>query len=161
MSPAGVALTALVMSVGLAGTLLPFLPGLLLIWLAGLVFGIVDGFGTVGAALFALMTMLLVAGTAARYVLPARRGAGSGVPRSTLLLAAAAGVVGFFVVPVVGLPLGAALGVLLAERGRTRSWAAAWDRTRSVVVGFGLGALAEIGAGLAMVLAWAGWVVAR
>jgi uncharacterized protein YqgC (DUF456 family) len=158
---AGIGVVALVMAVGLAGTLLPFVPGLALIWAAGLVFGLVDGFGTVGALLFALMTVLLAAGTAARYVLPARCGAGRGVPTSTLLVGAAVGVIGFFVVPVVGLPLGAALGVLLAERRRTASWPSAWDRTRSVIVGFGLGALAEIAAGLAMVLAWVAWVVAR
>lgn len=160
MEPAGVALVALVMAVGLAGTLLPIVPGLALIWAAGLVFGLVDGFGTAGSVLFAVMTVLLVAGTAAPYVLPARCGAGRGVPASTLLVAAGAGVVGFFVVPVIGLPLGAVLGVLLAERGRTRSWPAAWDRTRSVMVGFGLGALAQVGAGLAMVLAWVAWAVA-
>lgn len=38
-------LTAIVMAVGLAGTVLPVIPGLGLIWLAGVGYGLVTGFG--------------------------------------------------------------------------------------------------------------------
>lgn len=157
VSGLGTAAVALVMAVGLAGTLVPFLPGLALIWAAGLVFGLVAGFGTGGAVAFGVMTVLLAAGTAAHYLLPTRCGAARGAAPRALAAGAALGMVGFFVVPVVGLPLGAALGVLLAERSRTGDWAAAWDRTRGVVLGFGLGVLAELAAGLLMVLTWAAW----
>jgi uncharacterized protein len=145
----------------LAGTLLPFVPGLALIWGAGLVFGLVGGFGAVGAVAFGVMTVLLAAGTVAHYALPTRYGAARGASRSALVAGLALGVVGFFVIPVVGLPLGAALGVLLAERQRTSDWPSAWYRTRGVILGFGLGALAELGAGVLMVVTWGVWVVSR
>jgi uncharacterized protein YqgC (DUF456 family) len=160
MSALGIAAVGLVMAVGLVGSVLPFVPGLVLVWGAGLVYGFVAGFGTVGGVAFAVMTVLLLAGTLAQVVLPTRRGAARGASRGVLLAGALGGVVGFFVVPVLGLPLGAVAGVLVAEHQRSGDWARAWDLTKSVLVGFGLGALAEFAAGLAMIIAWVVWVVA-
>jgi uncharacterized protein YqgC (DUF456 family) len=70
-----------------------------------------------------------------------------------------AAVVGFFVVPVVGLPLGGALGIYLAERVRTGDGRAAARATRATLVGFGLAALVQLGAGLAMIGIWLVWVL--
>nr|MBA3303365.1 DUF456 domain-containing protein [Acidimicrobiia bacterium] len=89
-----------------------------------------------------------------------RSGAASGASRGAMVAGAALGIVGFFAVPVVGLPLGAVAGVLLAERARTGAWGPAWVATRGVLVGFGLGALAQLGAAAAMIACWAVWVVA-
>nr|WP_284290737.1 DUF456 family protein [Angustibacter aerolatus] len=55
-----------------------------------------------------------------KYVLPGRRLKDAGVPWWTTLAGVALGVVGFFVVPVVGLLLGFVLGVYLAEPGPAR-----------------------------------------
>nr|MBA2624784.1 DUF456 domain-containing protein [Acidimicrobiia bacterium] len=74
-------------------------------------------------------------------------------------LGLALAVVGFFVVPVIGLPLGGALGVYLGERLRTGDGRAAWRATRATLAGFGLAALAQLGAALAMVLTWVAWVL--
>lgn len=61
-------------------------------------------------------------------------------------------------IPVIGLPIGGALGVLAGEYGRLHDWDAAWRATRSVLGGFGLAVLAEFTAGVAMVGTWAVWV---
>jgi uncharacterized protein YqgC (DUF456 family) len=159
VSGEGVVAVALVMALGVVGTVVPLVPGLGLIWAAGLVYGLLDGFGVVGAMAFTVMTLLVAGGTVAKYVLPSRGGAGRGASRTTLLAGAGCGLIGFFVLPVLGLPLGAVLGVLLAERQRTQDWSAAWYRTRGVIVGFGIGALVEFAAALAMVLVWVGWVL--
>jgi uncharacterized protein len=150
---------AIAMAVGLAGTLVPGLPGLLVIFAAALVYGFVDGFGTVGTAAIVVMVPLLVAGSLASYVLPHRAGVAAGVGRTSLRLGLAGAVVGFFVIPVLGLPIGAVLGVLLGEWRRVGDGAQAWATTRRVVVGFGAGALAEIGCGLLMILTWLLWLV--
>jgi uncharacterized protein YqgC (DUF456 family) len=63
-------------------------------------------------------------------------------------------VVGFFVIPVVGLVAGGVLGVYVAERARLGNHAAAWTSTRRVLVAAGIGALVEIGAGLLMMAVW-------
>ncbi len=69
------------------------------------------------------------------------------------------GLVGFFVIPVVGLPIGAVLAVLAAEQRRLGDLHRAWVTTRGVIVGFGVGLLVELSAGLVMVATWVGWVL--
>jgi uncharacterized protein YqgC (DUF456 family) len=159
VSDAGIALCALAMALGLVGTLVPLLPGMALIWATALVFGLVDGFGSTGVAAFALITALAVAALVGKVLLPGRGARGGGAPMASLMIGALAGVVGFFVIPVLGMPIGAVLGVLVAEYRRTRRWELAWRSTRGVVVGIGLAAALEFGAGTLMVLAWAAWVV--
>jgi uncharacterized protein len=149
---------ALVMAVGLVGTVVPLLPGLPLIWIAALTYGVLEGFDLLGAIAMTAITVLLVGGTAAKYVLAGRRVSTERAPVTTLAAGALLGFVGFFAVPVVGFLLGALLGVLLAERWRLGHWPGAWTSTKRVVVGFGQGVLLEIGAGVVMILCWAGWV---
>lgn len=161
VSDVGVALCAIAMAVGLIGTLVPLLPGLSLIWVTALVYGAVDGFGASGLIAFALITLLLGASVAAKIALPHRRARAGGAPTRTLLIGALAGLVGFFVIPVVGLALGAVLGVLAAEYQRTRDRSLAWASTKGVIVGMGLAAAVEFGAGVIMVVAWVGWVLTR
>jgi uncharacterized protein len=146
------------MAIGLIGTVVPVLPGLLLIWATGLVYGLLAGFGGVGIAAFAVMTMLLGVGMAMSYVIPKRAGERGGAPKASLRLGIVGAVVGFFVIPVVGLPIGGALGVLLGEYSRLQDWSAAWATTRKVLGGFGLAVLAEFTAGVFMVATWAAWV---
>jgi uncharacterized protein len=150
---------AVVMALGLAGTLIPGLPGLPLIWLAALGYGLAGRFGVLGLVAMTAITALLAAGVTSKYVLASSRARTSGAPKSTILAGALCGFAGFFVVPVIGFVLGAVGGVLLAELRRVGSWARAWDSTREVVVGFGLGVLLEIAAGILMIVTWAIWVL--
>lgn len=154
------ALVAVAMAIGLAGILVPGLPGLALVWGAALAYGLAGSFGTVGALAFAVITALALAGIVAGFVLPGRAAAGAKAARSSLLLAAVAGVVGFFVVPVVGFPLGAVAGLYAGERLRTGDGAAAWRSTRAAVAGFGKAVAVQIACGLAMVVTWLVWVAA-
>lgn len=161
MSDTGVvALVALVMAAGLVGTVVPVLPGLWLVWVAGLAYGVAEGFGVAGTVAMAVMTVLAVAGTAAGVLLPRRAAGGAGASRSSLWLGALCAVVGFFVVPVVGLPLGGAAGIFVGEQLRTGDASGAWRATVATLAAFGLAALVQLGAGLLMVLAWVGWVLA-
>ena len=154
MSTLGLLLVALVMAVGLVGVVVPVLPGLALIWAAGLVWALAEGSGAGRWVTLAVMTVLLVAGTVAKFVLPGRSVLATGAPRSTLLAGGAGALVGFFVIPVVGLVVGGALGVLLAESRRLGDTSRAWTSTRGVLLGVGIGVLLELVAGVAMVVAW-------
>jgi uncharacterized protein YqgC (DUF456 family) len=153
------ALVFIVMVIGLAGTIVPLMPGLLLIWAAALAYGVLEGWGAAGVIAFAVITGLLLVGMAAQYVMAHRSGAAGGAARSSLLLAAVFGFVGFFVIPFVGFIIGAVLGVLVAEYRRLGRWDAAWRVTLQVVKGFGIGLLVEIACGLAMIIVWGGWVL--
>jgi uncharacterized protein YqgC (DUF456 family) len=160
MTSGGQWLVALAMAVGLAGVLVPVLPGLLLVWGAGLVWTIADGGGAVRWTVFGVLTALFVGATVAKYVLPARSAAARGAPTSTLLAGAAGAVVGFFVIPVVGALIGGVAAIWLAEYVRLRHPRAALAATKAALVAIGLGVLIELGAGVIMVLVWLGGVLA-
>lgn len=150
---------ALLMAVGLAGVIMPFLPGLPIIWGAALLYGFLTEFGTLGWTAMGVITILAAVGIAASLILPERAGAASGASRSTRLFAGVTGLIGFFVIPVIGFPIGACLGVLLAQYRETADPSEAMRSTVAVIKGFGAGLVAELGAAFAIVLVWVTWVV--
>lgn len=155
----GIFLIAAAMAVGLLGTLLPFLPGLPIVWAAALVYGLATDFRPIGRVMFVLITLVGVVGLVLGTVLPHRRAAAKGAPASTILAGIVLGLVGFFVIPIVGLPIGAGLGVMLAERRRLGSWDRAWAAMRELLIGFGIGAAVQFGAGVVMIEIWIVWVL--
>jgi hypothetical protein len=93
-------------------------------------------------------------GTVVKYAWPGRRLKAAGVPAVTLLAGVALGLVGFFVVPIVGLPLGFVGGVWLAEAARVHGFGAAWPSTKAALQGAGLSMLVELGAGVLLAGTW-------
>ena len=148
----------LMMLVGLAGTVLPVLPGPLLI-VGGVAVWAVPRGDAVGWWVLGIAVLVTVAGQVAKYLLPGRRLKASGVPTRTLLAGLALGVVGFFVVPVVGLFLGFVLGVWLAELARLPDAATAWRSAREALTAVGWSILIELAAGLVTVAVWIGGLV--
>jgi uncharacterized protein len=150
-------LVALAIAVGLVGVVVPVLPGSLLVGVAVLVWTLERG-GATAWVVLAVALALLVAGAVVKYLVPGRRLQRAGVPARTLLAGGAAGVVGFFVLPVVGLPLGFLLGIYLAEAAR-RGARAAWPATVHAVKAVGLGILIELAFAMLAALTWAVGVV--
>jgi uncharacterized protein YqgC (DUF456 family) len=148
-------LVGLVMLVGVGGIAVPVLPGLLLLWGAALVWAFVEG-GSGAWAVLALVTLLCLAGAAAAYVVPGRALREHGAPTATLAAGGAGAVIGFFVIPGVGVVIGGVLGVLVAELVRLGDRRAAWASTWATVKGVGVGLLLQLMAGAA---AFGVWVV--
>lgn len=145
-------LVGLAVLVGLVGIVVPVLPGSVLILGAVLVWAIEDG--SAGAwVVFALVATLLIVGGVVKYAVPGRRLKATGVPQRTLLLGGVLGVVGFFVIPVIGLFLGFVLGVYLAESHRVGR-DAAWPSTKHALKAVGVSVLIELAAGLLASLTW-------
>lgn len=148
-------LIGLVMAVGVVGVLVPLLPGLLLVGLAGIGWAIMaDGSGPWVVVGFMLAVLLL--GTVAKYVLPGRTLRQAGAPVSTLIMGAVGGIVGFFLIPVLGLLIGAVLGIFVGEVRRLGDTGAARRSTLATLKAIGIGVLLEL---LAGVLAAAIWFV--
>jgi uncharacterized protein YqgC (DUF456 family) len=147
-------LMALAIAVGIVGVVIPVLPGSLLVLGAILVWTINLGTGT-SWAVFAVAAACIALGTIVKYAVPGRRLKEVGIPGSTLALGGVLGVVGFFVIPVVGLLVGFVLGVYLAELNRVGR-AAAWPATTHALKAVGLSMLIEL---VACLLAAAVWVV--
>jgi len=147
-------LVGLAVLVGLVGIVVPVLPGPILILAAVLVWAAASA-TAVGWVVFALVTTLLVVGGVVKYALPGRGLRTAGVPSRTLIAGGLLGIVGFFVIPVVGLVVGFVLGVYLSELQRV-GLDSAWASTRAALKAAGLSLLIELGAGL---LAAATWLV--
>jgi len=144
--------------VGLVGIIVPVLPGTVLILVAVLIWAVQVDTGP-GWAVFAVATTFLAVGTLVKYVVPGRRMQAAGVPNSTILIGALIGIVGFFVIPVVGLLVGFVLGVYLAEHRRVGA-ERAWPSTKAALKAVGLGILIELVAALLATAAWLVGVVA-
>jgi uncharacterized protein len=156
-----IGLTLAVMLVGLVGVVVPVLPGVVLVGAAGIVATFVLGIDAAGWVLVVVLAVVTLAGAGASYVLPTRKGLKSDVARSSLALAAALGIVGFFVIPVVGLVVGALGGLFLGELGRHGDRDRAWASTRGVLKAYGVGVLVELGAALLLVATWLVGTLAR
>jgi uncharacterized protein len=156
MTTGGQWLVALAMAIGLAGVLIPVLPGLLLILAAGLWWTIADGGGAVRWGVFVVLAVLFVGATVAKLVLPARSAAARGAPLSTLLAGGVGAVIGFFVIPVVGAPIGGIAAIYLAEYLRLKDHRQALEATKAALVAIGIGVLIELATGVLMVLIWLG-----
>jgi uncharacterized protein YqgC (DUF456 family) len=146
-------IAGLVIAVGLAGIVVPLLPGTLLVAAAVLFWAVAVaqpwGWVAAGVAL-----AVLAVGAVVKYVVPHRGLREHGVPTRTLLLGGLLGVVGFFVVPVVGLVLGFVLGVYLSELQRVGA-GPAWPATKAAVRAVGLSVLIELAAAVLAASVWA------
>jgi uncharacterized protein YqgC (DUF456 family) len=147
-------LVGIAILVGLVGIIVPVLPGSLLVLGAILVWA--AEVGTPGAwVVLAVAATFVVTGNIVKYTIPGRRLKADGVPHSTLWLGAVGAVVGFFVIPVVGLFIGFVAGVYVAERRRVGA-ERAWPATKGALRAVGVSILIELAAAT---LAAATWVV--
>ena len=154
MTTFGLVVVGLLMLVGLLGVVVPILPGLLLIVGAALWWAIGDGGTSAHWVIFVIILLIGAAGTFLKYAVPARHTAKAGASNVTMVFALLLGVVGFFVIPVVGAPLGFVVGVYVAELRRHKKHQPAWVATKAALKGFALSMLIEFTAGALMIGAW-------
>jgi len=153
MSVGGIVLVALAIAIGLVGIVLPFLPGTLLIYAAIAVWAFMVR-GTVAWVVLGVVTVVLGASLLVKYLWPARRMRAADVSGRPLAAGAVAGVIGFFVIPVVGLIVGFVAGVYLAELAHRRDNKRAWASTVHAVKGVALSMGVELAGGLIATAAW-------
>jgi len=156
MTSTELVLLGLVMVLGFVGIVVPVVPGLLLMVAAALWWAIADGGGLSHWFVFGLIVVLAAGGTALKYLVPAKTTAEAGTTTPTLILAFGLAIGLFFVIPVIGAPIGFVLGVYLGEWWRLRDTKVAWTATKAALKGVALGALIE---GAAAVLILGTWVV--
>jgi uncharacterized protein YqgC (DUF456 family) len=152
-------LTILIMLIGLAGIFLPLLPGIELIWLAALGFGILHGFTWIGVFALLGITALLAAGLSSDIWITGLGLKSTGTSVVSILLGGSALVIGsLFFTPLVGIVLG--LGVMaVLEYRRHRDVRKAVASAGSAVAGFILSYGFKFFVGLLMIGIWVAWVL--
>ncbi|WP_349828287.1 DUF456 domain-containing protein [Brevibacterium litoralis] len=137
-------LASLAVLVGCLGIVLPVLPGSILIGLAVLVWAFFIG-GTTGWVVFGIVAVLVAAGMSASWILTGTKLKDRGIPNSSLLWGGLAAIVGFFVIPVIGLLVGFVAGLYLSEYVRLKDPREAWDSSWTAIKAAGIGIIVEFG----------------
>lgn len=144
---------AVAIVVGLIGIVLPILPGTVIILAALVIWGSETG-GQTAWIVTSIAVVLLAAGAVIKFLVPGRT-LRAAVPTPTLVAGAMGAVIGFFVIPVVGLLIGFPIGIYAAERVRVGAQAA-WPSTKHALRAIGVSIMIEFAFG---VLAAGVWVV--
>lgn len=159
MSTAGIVLVAVGIAVGLVGILVPLLPGSLLVFAAIAVWAFVER-TTVAWVTLGVVVVIFIATLLVKYLWPARRMRDADVGKGSLFAGAVLGVIGFFIVPVLGLVLGFILGVYLAELAGRHNQRLAWASTVHAIKGVALSVGVELTGALLSTVVWAAAVLA-
>ncbi|MBN8580826.1 MAG: DUF456 domain-containing protein [Anaerolineae bacterium] len=154
-------LTFVVLIFGLLGLLMPVFPGLTVMWIATLIYAIVQaGLGNmtwVGWVLFVLITLLMIGGNIVDNIIIAKHMRDKDVPWSSILWSFAAGILAsLFFTPIVGI-FASPVGLFLAEWYRLKDRPAAVASTKAWLTGWGWSVAARIGIGVVMILFWGLW----
>lgn len=152
-------ITLIIMAVGLFGLIVPIFPGITVIWLAALGYGVVTGFSTLGWVLFAVITVMLIVGVTIDNVLMGAKARKEGAAWSSLALGWLAGILGTIIFPPVGGIIAAPLVVLLLEYVRLRDINKALASLRGLAIGWGASFVVRIFIGLAMIGVWLVWAL--
>lgn len=144
------------MLVGLVGIVVQVVPGLALIVASQLAWALFQGTWH-GWLSFALGLLIAVAAWVLMFYLPGKRLQAAGIPSYVLVVAALAGIVGFFLVPVVGLPLFFIGAIYVVESLRHRHASRSLSSTWNAVKAAGLSLLIELSAGMLAVSQWVLW----
>jgi uncharacterized protein YqgC (DUF456 family) len=149
----------LVMLIGLAGVVLPVLPGAVLIWGAALGYGLLAGWGESGGWLFGLITLLGLAGLGAEIWVTGTGAKMAGASLWSLLAGLGLGLVGMVFGSLPGAVAGLVLGTLTVEYLRRKDWDQAVKASLGTLAGYGLSYGVKLVIGLMMIAAWLAWVV--
>ena len=146
-------IVALLLLVGALGTVFPILPGSTLVLIGLLVWAIGIG-GPVGWTVFIIGGLLVLAGMTASTLLTGKRLKDKQIPNRSILIGAVVGVIGAFVIPVVGLFVGFIGGLYASEYLRLNDPQRAWDASMVALKSVGIGMLIEFSCAGAAIATW-------
>ncbi len=148
------------LTIMLAGLLvLPLLPGLVIIWAAALGYGLAAGFGTLGWIMFAILSVLMIAGSVVDNVMIGRSAHKQGAPWWVILVAMLAAIVGSFVIPipVIGGILSALGTLFIIEWIRLKEGRKALASLKGMAIGWGWAFVIRFIIGVFMIGLWLVW----
>ncbi|HEY47109.1 MAG: hypothetical protein AMJ88_10470 [Anaerolineae bacterium SM23_ 63] len=151
-------IVGLVMLIGLIGAIIPGLPDIVLIWGASLGYGLLAGWGERGIWLFALITLIGLAGLFAEVWVSGTGAKIGGASIRAIFGGLALGLAGFIFSGPIGGVIGLLLGTFLSEYIRLQDA----NKAAQAMFGMGLGCGASLGIklllGMGMIALWLVWV---
>ncbi|MGC9400433.1 MAG: DUF456 family protein [Anaerolineae bacterium] len=147
------------MLMGLGGLVIPFFPGITVIWALCLIYGLIYGFNTPGIIAIALITLLAIFGWLADNVLMTTKARAGGAHWLSILAAFVAG----FIVSLVFTPLGGILAafaaIFLVEYAYEKDTDAALRAVQNLFKGLGWAFILRFVSGALMIGIWGIWAL--
>ncbi|WP_420627423.1 DUF456 domain-containing protein [Candidatus Leptofilum sp.] len=142
----GVVIFLLLLS--LVGTLIPIIPGVLLMWVIVFIYALVDGFTAVSTTSFIIISLItLVTGTSDIWLtLFGTKKGGASV--KSMLIGTVGAVVGSFLLPIVGTIAGYIGGLLLGEYWQHGDWEVAKKAGFGGLAGWGVATVIQFVGGI-------------
>ena len=146
LSALGFGLAVAFILVGVVGTVVPILPGMLLVWFTVLVYAWRTGFEAVGWPSLIFITIIALVTGLSNVWLPLLGAQKTGAAKRALFLGVVGAVVGTFIIPIpiLGTVIGYAIGVFLGEFIKVRDWRLALKASLGGVAGWGVSTIVEI-----------------
>ena len=143
-----VGLVIVLLLVSLIGTLIPIIPGVLLMWLIVFFYALVDGFTAVSTSSFIVISIIaIVTGTSDIWLtlLGAKKG---GASLRSMLVGTVGAVAGSFVFPIVGTIAGYIAGLFLGEYWQHGDWEIAKKAGFGGLAGWGIATVIQFIGGI-------------
>lgn len=142
-------ISAALIGIGAIGIIYPILPGSFAVLAGILLWGLIirgpEGWWTLGLA-----APIMVAGILAQFLLTGKTLKQRAIPNRSILIGGICAVIGMFLIPIVGLFVGFAIGLLASETHRTSgNITNALSSTIAALKSMGVGMLLEFAAALA------------
>ena len=137
----------LLLAIGCIGIVVPVLPGSITVVIGVVIWAVVVR-APEGWVALALGVPLAIAGMSASMVLTGTRLRRRQIPNRSLLYGVVGAVIGLFVIPVLGLFIGFAVGLLLSETYRQRDLRAALESSWVAIKAMGIGIAIELACAL-------------
>ncbi len=144
-------LVLLAMVIGLLGTVLPVLPGPVLIFAAALLYAFLDGFQALGWPSLLAIGLLALLATGIDLLTSSLGAKAGGAGGWSIVAGLVGGLVGTLVFALPGGILGALLCVLLAEYARLREWKPAAKSSAGWLAGWLLSSVVRFAIALVMI----------
>ena len=132
----------------LIGTIIPIIPGVLLMWVIVFIYAWVDGFTAVSTASFIIISLIaLITGTSDIWLtlFGAKKG---GASIKSMLIGTVGAVVGSFIFPIIGTIAGYIAGLLLGEYWQHGDWEIAKKAGIGGLTGWGVATIIQFIGGL-------------
>ncbi len=152
------ALVQFALLIGLIGALIPFFPGVFIMWLATLSFGFLHGWNTLGIIIFIIITLLFIFSTVVDNFFMGAGAFKGGAHWLSIVVALVAGIAGTIIFPPFGGIIAAPLAVFLVEFARVRDARKALRAFTGMATGYGVSYLVRFGIGLLVMAFWWLWV---
>ncbi len=149
--------------IGLAGVIIPLLPGSLLIWLTVVVYAVAErlnGFAAIDGFTFALITLIAVVTGTSDLWLPLLGARATGSAPRSLIFGVLGGIIGTFIVPLLGSIIGYVAGILISEYQRYGDWNKALRAGWGGLAGWGIATAIQLGGGILILIIFVWQVLA-